>query len=103
MVKNTDNISTELPDTQQSDICRKMEAILNKRNKIIHHKDNVLPCAVVVDAMNIPDTLRNDDSPQVQVQPHKHLHACSQSLETFIQNVQMLKQTSGNVEQLNYL
>jgi len=88
-----DNENTEIPDSHESDMFRKMEAILQKRKKTIRHIDNEFPCTVIVDAADVPDLLKNDDCHQVE--PHKQLYDNNQLLGTFVEKAQMLKQTSA--------
>jgi len=98
----TNDENTGIPNSLELDKCEKMKTILKKRQQFVCGKNIILPSAVFDDAADISDVLENDNSSQVR--PHKRLHDNKKLVETLVENIQKLKQASGNVEYLiNYL
>jgi len=95
-LNQTNNENTEISESQElNKRKKKMEAILKKRKEIVCHRDISFPCADIVDATELSHVLENDNSSHVEL--HKRLLIKSRSVGTFVENIQQLKQTSGNV------
>lgn len=94
-----ENETNREPQCDESDLYNKLEVLLKKRNKILGHKEILLPCTLTDDT-DLSDILEDENVPNIQ--QHKHLRDNDQFVSTLIDDIRKLKRSSGNIKFLNY-
>lgn len=94
---NSNDENVKKLNCQEMDMYNNLEVMLKARNKIICRKEIALPCAIADDI----DSLDIWDDNVSQVQPHKHLEDNEKLVNSFMGNINKLKQMSGIIKMIS--